>query len=162
KRIDARLVVVAEVVGDEFQVGAVHVAAPDGAGLAVGVVRLPLAALAVGRLQSVHTLIADGEVKLAVRADIDAMDAVVVVEAAKTGEELLRWAVGFAVAVLVPELEDVGRLADEHAVGETPLRLLAGLREDADTERGDQVLALVENGGLVGLPVAVLVGQDDD
>src|SRR5262249_4568524 len=39
--IDAALIVVAEVVGDEFEVLAVHVAAPDGAGPAVGRVALP-------------------------------------------------------------------------------------------------------------------------
>jgi hypothetical protein len=149
-------------VGDEFEVGPVHVAPPDGPGLAVGVVRLPFAALAVTRLQSIDALVADGEVQLAVRPDIDAVDAVVVVEPAKAGEELLRRAVRLAVAVAVPELEDVGRLADEHAIRETPLGLLARLREHANTERRDQIFALVENGGLIGFPVAVLICEDDD
>ena len=57
-------------------------------------------------LQALHARVADGEVELAVRADEDAVDAVVVVEAAEAGEELLRRAVGLAVAVLV--LEDAG------------------------------------------------------
>ena len=114
--IDARLVLVAEVVGDQFQVLAVQVAAPDGAGLAVGVVARPLAALAVGRLQAVHALVADAEVELHVGADEDAVNAVIVVEAAEAGEQLLRRAVGLAVAVLVVEDEDVRRLADEDLV----------------------------------------------
>src|SRR5262249_15941542 len=45
--VHAAFVVVAEVVGNQFQVLAVDVAAPDGAGAAIGVVRFPLAALAV-------------------------------------------------------------------------------------------------------------------
>src|SRR5205085_2155216 len=49
--VNAALVVVAEIVGDQLQVLAVHVAAPDGAGPAVGVVAVPLSALAVARLQ---------------------------------------------------------------------------------------------------------------
>src|SRR5207249_4362611 len=76
--IDAALVVVAEVVGDQFQVGAVEVAPPDGAGPAIGVVARPRAALAVAGLQVLHALVADGEVQLAVRADVQAVDAVVV------------------------------------------------------------------------------------
>src|SRR5262249_9443888 len=83
--VDAALVVVAEVVGDEFEAGAVHVAAPDGAAAAVGGVGDPLAALAVGGLQALDAGVADGEVELAVGPDVDAMDSVVVVEAAEAG-----------------------------------------------------------------------------
>ncbi len=83
--VDAAFVIVAEVVGDQFQVLAVHVAAPDGAGPAIGAVRLPLAALAVARLQPVHAGVADGEIELAVRPDVDAVNAVVVVEAFEAG-----------------------------------------------------------------------------
>ena len=77
------------------------------------------------RLQVLHALVADGEVELAVRADVDAVDAVIVVEAAKAGEELLRRAVGLEVAVLVLEDENVGRLADEDLIGDAPF--LSGL-----------------------------------
>src|SRR5262249_7960100 len=78
--IDTRLVLVAEVVGDQLQVLAVEVAAPDGAGPAVGAVARPLAALAVGRLQAAHTRVTHREIQLHVGADEDAVDAVVVVE----------------------------------------------------------------------------------
>jgi hypothetical protein len=50
-------------------------------------------------LQVLHALVADGEVELAVGADVDAVNAVIVVEAVEAGEELLRRAVGLAVAV---------------------------------------------------------------
>ena len=62
--VHARLVLVAEVVGDQFEVRAVEFAAPDGAGLHVGVVAAELAALAVGALQVVDAGIADAEVEL--------------------------------------------------------------------------------------------------
>src|SRR5262249_43336126 len=97
--VDAALVVVAEVVGDQFDVFAVHVAAPDGAGPAVGGVALPNAALAVAGLQPVHACVADGEIELPIRPDVDAVDAVVVVEALEAGEEFLGGTVGLTVAV---------------------------------------------------------------
>src|SRR5262249_52260298 len=84
--VDAALVVVAEVVGDQFQVLAVHVAAPNGAGPAVGGVAFPNAALAVTGLQPVHARVADGEIELAIGSDIDAMNAVVVVKSSETAE----------------------------------------------------------------------------
>src|SRR5204863_5023009 len=79
--VHARLVLVAEVVGDQLQVLAVEVAAPDGAGPAVGVVARPLAALAVAGLQVRNALVADAEVQLQVGTDEDAVNAVVVVDA---------------------------------------------------------------------------------
>src|SRR5262249_56210312 len=85
--VDAALVVVAEVVGDQFEVLAVHVAAPDGAGPTVGCVALPDAAFAVAGLQPVHARVADGEIELPVRPDVNAVDAVVVVEPAEAAEE---------------------------------------------------------------------------
>src|SRR5262249_46855984 len=142
--VDAALVVVAEVVGDQFEVLAVHIAAPDGPLLAVDGVAGELRALAVGGLQVLHALVADGEVKLAVRADVDAVDAVVVVETLETGEELLRRAVGLEVTVGVLEDEDVRRLADEDLVS-----LAVRVRRDADADGGDEFLPLVEGLRLV-------------
>src|SRR5262249_44177703 len=69
--IDARFVFVAEIVGDQFQVFAVHVAAPDGAGPTIGRIAGPLLALAVGGLQTLHTGIADAEVELHIGTDED-------------------------------------------------------------------------------------------
>src|ERR1700737_1953015 len=59
--IDARLILVAEIMGDQLQIFTVHVAAPDRAGPAIGVVRGPLAALTVRALQVLHALVADTE-----------------------------------------------------------------------------------------------------
>src|SRR5260370_42390649 len=56
--IDARLVLVAEVMGDQFEVLAVQVAAPDGAGPAIGVVARPFPALAGAALEGLHALAA--------------------------------------------------------------------------------------------------------
>src|SRR5206468_1854040 len=72
----------------------------------------PLPARSVGALQVLDALVADAEVQPAVRADQDAVDAVVVVHAAEAGEQLLRWPIGLAVPVLVLEQVDVRRLAD--------------------------------------------------
>src|SRR5262249_37479974 len=89
KTVDAALVVVAEIVGDQFQVLAVHVATPDGAGPAVGGVADPLPPLAVAALNALHARVADGEIELPVRPDVDAVNAVVVVEPAEIGQNFL-------------------------------------------------------------------------
>src|ERR1700674_768669 len=68
KAVHARLILVAEVVSDQFEILAVEIAAPDGAALAIGVVGGPLPALAIGALQVVYALVADAEIKLTVRA----------------------------------------------------------------------------------------------
>src|SRR5947199_247829 len=65
--VDARLVLVAEVVGDKLQVLAVEVAAPDGPRPAVGGVAPPDSPLAVGGPQPVYARVADAEVELVVR-----------------------------------------------------------------------------------------------
>src|SRR5262249_10322717 len=142
--IDARLVLVAEVVGDQFQVLAVEVAAPDRAGPAIGVVAGPLAALPVRRLQGVHAGFADAELELAVRSHQAAVDAVIVIVAAETGEQLLRRAVRLAVAVLVLENEDVRRMADVDAARNPSLMVGARrIRRDRDAKRGDKVRGLI-------------------
>jgi hypothetical protein len=142
-------------VGQELQVLAVEVAAPDRAGLAVGLVRRPLAALAVGALEVLHALVADAEVQLAVGADQDAVDAVVVVVTPKAGQQLLRRAVRLAVTVLVLEHQDVRRVADVDLVAR-PDRVLG----DGDAERGQDLRGLVEHGHLVRLAGAFAVLQD--
>ena len=86
------------------------------------------------------------------------MDAVVVVEAAEAGEELLRRAVGLAVAVLVLEHEDVRRLADEDLVA----RAVGVLARRAMPSGAIDLRRLVEDRRLVGLAVAVRVLEDDD
>src|SRR5262249_43122829 len=67
--VDAQLVLVAEVVADLLQAGAVEVAAPVGAGPAVRAVAAPDATLFVAGLELADALVADGEVELAVGAD---------------------------------------------------------------------------------------------
>src|SRR5262249_50799745 len=95
--VHAGLGLVAGVVRDQLQLAAVQLAAPDGAGLAVGVVAAPdlLAALAA---QAADALVADAEIELVVRADQDAVNAVVVVDAAEAGQQFPGRAVGLAVA----------------------------------------------------------------
>ncbi len=105
--VHARLIVVAEVVRDQLQVPAVEVATPDRAALAVGMVGGPLASFAIGALQIVHALIADAEIELAVRADEDAVNAVIVIEAVEAGEQFFGRPVGLAVAILVFKEQDV-------------------------------------------------------
>ena len=75
-------------------------------------------------------LIADREVEPVVRPDQDAMDAVVMVDAFKSREELARRAVRLAVAVLVLEDENVGRLADVNRAADS-----VQVRQDGDAER---------------------------
>jgi hypothetical protein len=145
------------VVGDQFEVGTVHVAAPDGAFLAIGFVGGPLLPLAVRRLQAADARIAHREVELPVRADVDAMHAVVVVEAAKARQELLRRPIGFEVAILVLEKEDVGRLTDKHLL---PLPIRG--RRNANAQRRDDLGRLVEGLGLIRLAVRVGVNQHND
>src|SRR5262249_35878180 len=155
--VHARLVLVAEVVADQLEVLAVEVAAPDGAGPAIGAVAAPDSALFVRGLQSVDAGVADGEVELHVGPDQDAVDAVVVLVAAEAAQQLLRWAVGLAVAVGVLEDEDVGRLADEDLVARA-YRVLG----DGDAQRRKGVWRLVERGGGVGTAGALRVLEDDD
>ena len=88
-------------------------------------------------LQAVNARVADAEIELHVGADEDAVDAVIVVEAAEAGEQLLRRAVGLAVAVLVLEDEDVGRLADEDLVAGADRVLGDGDAERRQTSPGD-------------------------
>src|SRR5262249_6328158 len=86
--IDAQLVLVAEVVGEQLQVLAARVAAPDRPRAAVGLVGGPLFAVLID--EPLHALVADAEVQLAVGADEDAVDAVVVVVAAEAAEQFAR------------------------------------------------------------------------
>jgi hypothetical protein len=85
------------------------------------------------------------------------VDAVVVVIAAEAGEQLLGRAVGLAVAVLVLEDKDVGRLADEHLPARTD-----GVLGHGDAHRAVKVGRLVEGGRLVRLARALGVFEDDD
>src|SRR5262245_61327556 len=155
--IDARLIVVAEIVGEQLQVLAVEVAAPDGAGPAIGVVRGPLAALAIGRLQVLDARVADREIELHVRADEDAVDAVIVIVAAKAGEQLLGRAVRLTVAVFVLEDEDVGRMADVDAHS-----FAVRIRRHRDAQRRNELRVLVKRRRLVRFAGALRIFEDDD
>ena len=145
KAVNAWLVFVAEVVRDQFQVLAVEVAAPDGACLAVGVVGGPLAALAVGALQAMDARIADAEIEFTVRADENAVDAVVAIEAAETAEQFLWGPVGFAVTIFVFKKQNVRRMADVDFVTWPDWILSHG-----DTQGREKIGRLIEGGDLVG------------
>ena len=145
--------------GDQLEVAAIDVAAPDGAGPAVGVV----ACSTYGPFRRDDCrpwtpTYPDGEPEFAVGAGVDAVDvAVVVVEAAEAAQEFLRRPVAFQSAFLVFEDQNVGRLTDEDS-----LSLAVGIGGDGDAERGDDLLALVEDVALVGLARAGGVLEDDD
>src|SRR5262249_34253074 len=123
---------VAEVVRDQFEVLAVEVAAPDGAGPAVGAVAGPLLAVLVDEVR--QPLIPAGEVELAVGPEQDAVHAVIVIDAAEARQQLAWGAVRLAVAVLVLEDEDIGRLAH---VDRDPGSI--GVRQYRDAERGERL-----------------------
>src|SRR5262249_9656497 len=116
KAIYAGLVFVPEIMGNQLQVFSIQVAAPDRAALAIGVVRFPLSPLAVAALQAIHALVADAEIQLAVRTDQDAVDAVIVVDASETAEELFGRSIGLAIAILILEKQNVRRLTDINLV----------------------------------------------
>ncbi len=155
--IDARLVFIAEIVGDQFEVLAIHVTTPDRAGAAIGVVAGPALAFAVGRLEIVHSLIANAKVELPIRADEDAMNAMIVVEALKASEELSRRPVSFAFALAVGEDENIGRLADEDLVTR-PDRIFG----DRDPHRTVKLRSLIKDGRLIGFAFALGVFEYDD
>ena len=122
---------------------------------------VPLAALAVGALQTMNALVADAEIELAVGADQDAVNAVIVVEAAEAGEQFLRRTVGLAVAVLVLEDQNVRRLADVDLVDRArPVAVRFGGHGDA--QRRQQLRRLIKRDRLVGLAGALAVFEDDD
>ena len=104
-----------------------------------------------------HALVADAEIELAVGPDQDAVDAVIVIDAAEAGEQLLRRAVGLAVAVLVLEDQNVGRLADEDLVAGAD-----GVLGDGDAERRQDLRRLVEDGAPCRLCRSLGVFEDED
>ena len=155
------LVVVAEVVAEDFELRAVGVAA-EGHALAVG-----FAAVVHGIAGEVHdgvavlvgdafTGVAEVPVELAVGAEDERVRRVVMLRLTDLGEEQLLL-VGLQVAVRVGEDEDVGRAGNDDLGG---LAVEAG--EHADAERGINVGALVEDGLLVSLAIAISVLEDDD
>ena len=99
---------------DQLEVFAVLIAAPDRARPAIGLVAGPGFAVLVH--QAGDTLIADAEIEFTVGADQDAVHAMIVIDAAKTTEQLAWRPVGFAVAILIFEDEDVGGLTYEDGV----------------------------------------------
>ncbi len=114
--VHARLIVIAEIVRDQFEVLAVEIAAPDGAALAIGMVGRPLAALAIGALEIVDTLVADAQIELAIRSDQDAVYAMIVIDAVEAAKQFFRRPVSLAIAVFVLEKQNVRRMADVNFV----------------------------------------------
>ena len=101
-----------------------------------------------------HARVADREIELAVRADVDAVNAVIVIEAAKAGEEFLGRAIGFQVAVLILEDQDVGRLADIDS-----LSLAVGIGRYRDAQRSHDLFALIEDDRFIRFAVTILVDR---
>lgn len=162
--VDGGFVLVTEVVGKEFEVGAIGIASPHGACLAIGAVgapdflaRLRFLVLAVGREEVLDTLIADAEVELAIGAEMDAMDAVIVIDAIEAGEEDFGWAIGFAIAILVFKQIEVRRMADINLVPRS-----AGIPGNSDAKRGEEIGRLIEGGSLVSFAIAIAVFEDDN
>ncbi len=154
--IDGDFPVVAEVPGEHLDVAAIELAAEDHA-LLVGAVVLIGALHAVDVGDEVAVLVAElfagvakVEVEAAIGAEVEGVDAVVVLCAADLGEHEL-FAVGFVVAVVVDEPEDVVAAGDEGFVA-----------EHADAVGAVHVRALMEDGGFVGLGVAIGVFEDED
>ena len=94
--------------------------------------------------------VAEVEVEAAIGAKVEGVDAVVMLGTADFREHEL-FAVGLVVAVVVDEPENVVAAGDK--------RLVA---EDADAVGAVLIAALVEDGGFVGLRVAVGVFEDQD
>src|SRR5438132_14175845 len=149
--VHTRLIFVTEIVSDQLQVLPIYVAAPDGAGLAIGVVSGPFAALAVGALQVLHALVADAEIELAVGANENAVHAVIVIHPAETAQQFPGRPVRLAVAVLVLEEQNVRRLADVDLISRSYRILRHG-----DSQRREQLRRLVERNRLIGSAAALL------
>lgn len=155
--VDGGHVIVAEVVGDQFQVPAVHVASPDRAGAQGCGVACERFALAVAGLEVAHARVADREIEFSVGADRDAMHAVVVVDALKSGEELDRRPVRLVVAILVFQEKDVRRLTQEHLA-----TLAGGIGSHGDADGAHDLPGLVKGDAVVGGAVVVRVAEDHD
>ena len=145
--VHRHLVRVAEIVGVDLEVGAVLIHRENRAGIERAVMRAGQPASVLGG--DVEPLIPGVEPEPPVVAEGDGMDAVVVIEAAKTSEQLL-----LAHDVVVGVLG-----VDPHVGGLRHIDLVA---ENGDAERRPQFHALVKDLARVRDAVAVGVFQNDD
>ena len=155
--IDRDLPVVAEVPAERLDAGAVELAAEHHAILVGGVAAAHLVAGLVGDDLAVLVVqrspgVAEIEIQPPVGAEVEGVDAVVVLRAADFGEhQLLAARIRFAVAVPVVEAENVVAGRDDDTVA-----------EHADAVRRIDVHSLVEHRGLVGFGITVGVFEDQD
>ena len=154
--IDSDFPVVAEVPGEHLDLATIQFAAEDHALLIRAVVLIgALHAVDVGDevailVAELFAGVAEIEVEAAIGAKVEGVDAVVVLRTADLREHEL-FAVGFVVAVVVDEPENIVAAGDERFVA-----------EDADTVGAVHIAPLVEDGGFVGLRVAIGVFEDED
>ena len=156
KAVDGGHVVVAEVVGQQLEVLAVGIAAPDGAGAAVCTVGVMDLALAVAAFQIAHAGVTDAEIEAAIRPKENAMDPMIVIKTAKAGEQLFGWPVSLAIAIGIFQHQQVGRLTEVHRPAWSPGSLGHG-----NAQRAHQFRALIKSAGSFSAPIAIGVGQDD-
>ena len=153
--IDGGFPVVAEVPCDGFEVGAVRVAAEDHAFLVgfAGIADDIACGVGDGFAVFVFELmafVAEVEVEFAVWAEVDGVDAVVVLSAVDAAEHDFGF-VGFEVAVVVGEVPDFACGGDDDAVA-----------EDGDAVWAFEFRAFEEDGGFVGFAVFIGVFEDED
>ena len=103
--------------------------------------------------------VAVAEIQLAVEPQHHAVDTVVGVNAAKTGQERVAL-VGLVIAVGIFENQQVGAVADEDAAARVLARLVVMFLDG--NSHGDREDLVGEHRGLVGLAVAVGVFEDLD
>ena len=150
ERIDRELPVVAEVPAKRLDVGAVELTAEHHAILVGGVAAAHLVAGLVDDDLAVFVVersagVAEIEIQPPVGAEVEGVDAVVVLRAPDLGEhQLLAARIRFAVAVFVVKAEDVVAGGDDDAVA-----------EHADAVHRIDVHSLVENRGFVGFGITV-------
>src|SRR5205807_2324 len=104
-----------------------------------------------------YSLIADAEVEPAVRANRDAVHAVVMINATKPAQQFSGRTIRFAVTILVLEKEDVRRLANKYFVSGS-----YGVFGNGDTQRSQGLGRLIKRGGLVCASCPARILQDNN
>src|SRR5262249_12679923 len=107
--------------------------------------------------ETADALVADAEVEPHIGTDRDPVDAVVVIDAAKSAEQLAGRPIRLAVAVLVLEEKDIRRLADIYPVSRAD-RVLG----NRDSHGRQDFLRLIEGNSLVRMPRSGRVFEDDN
>ena len=159
ERVDGDFVVVAEVVAEHLEIGAVGLATEDhpvAEGFSGVVDHVPEPVLHRIAVFVMHRLARVAKIKIpaAIRADAEGVHGMIVLRRTRLREERFL-AVGLQVAVVVVKHKHVGGAGDDHLATRP-------LADHADAKRAIHIAALIKNRLLVGLAVGVGVFEDED